>query len=88
MRRALCPEVIIMVNVRVFTTQSCPYCVMAKEFLKKNRIKFKEIDVSDEEGREEVIRLSGQRGVPVIEIDGKIVIGFDKPALRRLLHTK
>lgn len=77
-----------MVNVRVFTTQSCPYCVMAKEFLKKNRIKFKEIDVSDEEGREEVIRLSGQRGVPVIERDGKIVIGFDKPALRRLLHTK
>lgn len=74
-----------MPNVRVFTTQSCPYCVMAKEFLRKNRIKFKEIDVSDEEGREEVIKLSGQRGVPVIEIDGKVVIGFDKPALKRLL---
>ena len=88
MRKALCRKVMHMPEVRVFTTQSCPYCVMAKEFLKKNNIKFKEIDVSDEEGREEVIRLSGQRGVPVIDIGGKIVVGFDKPALRRLLKLK
>lgn len=77
-----------MPEVKVYTTHTCPYCDMAKDFLRKNKIKFKEIDVSTEKAREKVIELSGQRGVPIIDIDGKIVIGFDKPELKRLLHIK
>lgn len=73
-------------KVIVYSTPICPYCVIAKDFLKENNIKFEEIDVSkDEKKAKEMIKKSGQTGVPVIEIDGEIVVGFDEDKLRELL---
>ena len=75
--------------VKVFSTVSCPYCVTLKEFLKQNNVAFEDIDVSqDEIAREEMIEKSGQLGVPVVEINGQIVIGFDKEKISRLLGIK
>ena len=78
-----------MHNVTIFTTSHCPYCKMTKDFLKENNIKFKEIDVSsDQKAAQEMIKKSGQLGVPVIDIDGKIIVGFNKLALKQALDIK
>ena len=75
--------------VKVYTTPACPYCFTLMEFLKEHNIKFEEIDVSkDKKAREEIIKKSGQMGVPVIEIDGQIVVGFDKEKIVKLLKIK
>jgi len=79
----------ISFKVRVFTTPSCIYCVVLKEFLKENKIEFEEIDVSkDDKAREEMIQKSGQLIVPVMEIDSQIVIGFDRKKVVKLLNIK
>jgi len=76
-------------KVKVYTTPVCPYCYALKDFLKEHQIEFEEIDVSaDQTAAEEMIKKSGQMGVPVTEIDGEIVIGFDKEKLERLLYIK
>lgn len=75
-----------MAKVKVYSTPACPYCTMAKEFLKENKIKFEEIDVSkNREAATEMVQKSGQMGVPVIMIDDKIIIGFDKEELKKAL---
>ncbi len=72
--------------VKVYSTPSCPYCRMAKEFLEEKKIPFKDIDVSkDEKAADYMIEKSGQMGVPVIEIGEKIIVGFDKPAIKKAL---
>jgi glutaredoxin-like YruB-family protein len=76
-----------MAKVRVFTTPVCPYCYTLKEFLKEKGIEFEEIDVSkDEKAVKDLIEKSGQMGVPVVEIDGQIVVGFDKERICELLN--
>ena len=76
-------------KVRIFTTSSCPYCYTLKEFLKEHNVEFEEIDVSkNEKALKEMVRKSGQMGVPVVEIDGQIVIGFDKEKICQLLDIK
>jgi len=76
-------------KVIVYSTPNCGYCVMAKEFLKANKVEYKEIDVSeDEKAAQHMIEKSGQMGVPVIEIDGKMVVGFVKPAIKKALGLK
>lgn len=76
-------------KVRVFSTPSCPYCFTLKEFLKENNIQFEDIDVSvDQQGLTEMINKSGQMGIPVVEINGEIVVGFDKEKINRLLNIK
>ncbi len=76
-------------KVKVYTTPVCPYCYALKDFLKEHQIEFEEIDVSaDQTAAEEMIKKSGQMGVPVTEIDGEIVVGFDKEKLERLLYIK
>lgn len=66
-------------TVKVYSTPVCPYCVQVKEFLKQKNIDFEDIDVAaDEKAAREMIDKSGQMGVPVIDIDGKIIIGFNK----------
>ena len=75
--------------VKVFITPACPYCYTLKEFLKENKIEFIEVDVSqDEKAREELIKKSGKMEVPVLEIDGQIVAGFDKEKIVKLLNIK
>lgn len=75
--------------VKVFSTKICPYCVTLKEFLKQHNIAYEEIDVGeDEEGRKEMIEKSEQMGVPVVEINGQIVVGFDKARISELLGIK
>ena len=75
--------------VKLFVTPSCPYCFTLKEFLKEHNIKFKEIDVSqDEKAREEMIKKAGKMEVPVVEIDGQIVVGFDKEKICKILNIK
>ena len=73
--------------VKVYTTPGCPYCFTLMEFLKEKGIEFEEIDVSkDEKAKEEMIKKSGKLEVPVIEIDGQIVAGFDKKKICKLLN--
>jgi len=75
--------------VKIFITPACPYCFTLKEFLKEKGIEFEEIDVSkDEKSREEMIKKSGRLEAPIIEIDGQIVVGFDKEKIVKLLHIK
>lgn len=78
-----------MMKVKVYTTSACPYCSMTKHFLKENNIEFEEIDVSrNRKAAEEMIEKSGQMGVPVIEINGEIIVGFNKEALEKALKLK
>ncbi len=68
-----------MPNIKVYSTPTCPYCIRAKNYLKEHNIPFENIDVSsDEKGLAEMIKISGQMGVPVILIDGDMIIGFDQ----------
>jgi len=73
-------------NVIVYSTSTCPFCIRAKQYLKENNIQFTGYDVgSNPDKADEMIKKSGQMGVPVIEIDGKIVVGFDKSKIGELL---
>jgi glutaredoxin 3 len=74
--------VIDMAKVIVYSTDACPFCVKAKDFLKEKNVEFEVFDVSkDQEKAQEMIKKSGQQGVPVLDIDGKIIVGFDQPAI-------
>lgn len=76
-------------KVIVYSTSFCPYCVTLKEFLKKEGVEFEDIDVSqDREAAKEMIDRSGQTGVPVVNIDGQIVVGFDKEKIVNLLGIR
>lgn len=73
-------------TVTIYTTPTCPWCRATKEFLNENKIKFKEIDVSkDRKSAEEMTKKSGQYGVPVLDINGEIVVGFDKDRIEQLI---
>jgi len=71
-----------MAQVKVFSTPTCPYCIRAKEYLKEKSIAFENVDVSkDQTGLKEMMRLTGQMGVPVIVVDNDVIVGFDKERL-------
>jgi len=73
-------------SVKVYSTPTCPFCTMAKSYLKENDISYVDVDVSkDREQAMDMIRKSGQRGVPVIDFNGEIIIGFDKKKLSELI---
>ena len=75
-----------MLTALVYSTATCPYCQMAKVYLKEKGVAFEEIDVSNNQAKaEEMIQKSGQMGVPVIELGGEIVVGFNKPEIDRIL---
>jgi len=75
-----------MQNVIIYSTPSCHFCQMAKEFFKANNLAYTEYDVvSDVEKRKEMIEKSGQMGVPVIIIGDERIVGFDKSQLTKLL---
>ena len=78
-----------MHQVTIFTTPTCVYCTRAKEFFKKNNIAYQERDVAaDQKARQDMITRSGQMGVPVIDVDGKLTIGFDQTRLKEALNIK
>jgi glutaredoxin 3 len=73
-------------SVKVYSTPTCPWCVRVKGFLKDNNIIFQDVDVgSDQQAAEEMIQKSGQMGVPVLDIGGEIIIGFDKEKIKTAL---
>ncbi len=73
-------------QVKVYSTPTCPWCKRTKKFLEDNGIEYQNLDVAgDETARNEMIEKTGQMGVPVIDIDGEIIIGFDEPKLREKL---
>lgn len=78
-----------MKKITIYTTPTCVYCKMTKDFFSEHRISYEEKDVSaDSAAREEMLKKSGQMGVPVVDIDGEIVIGFDEERLRELIGIK
>jgi len=73
-------------NVKVYSTATCPYCIRAKQFLTENNIPFENIDVSaNETAADEMVAKSGQMGVPVLDIEGEIIVGFDKERIKQAL---
>ena len=78
-----------MAKVKLYSTSSCPYCVALKGFLEENKIEFEYIDVSqNEESMKMIVEKTGQIGVPVIDIDGELIIGFDRKKIVELLNIK
>lgn len=75
-----------MAQVKIYTTPTCAYCKMAKEYFKEHNIQYEEYDVAEDmQKRQEMFEKSGQMGVPVIEIDGKIVVGFDQSKVEKYI---
>lgn len=73
-------------EVKLYSSDFCPWCHRAADFLKEHKIKFKLLNVgTDAKARDEMLKKSGQAGVPVIDIDGKIIVGFDKEAIMEAL---
>ena len=78
-----------MKEITIYSTPTCVYCNMAKSFFKANGLSYTEHNVaSDLEKRKEMIDKTGQMGVPVIDVGGEIVVGFDEPKLRSTLGIK
>ena len=73
-------------KITIYSTPTCPYCIQAKQYFKSKNIPFEDIDVSaDETKAQEMIKVSGQMGVPVIKIDDKVLIGFEQDEVEKLL---
>jgi glutaredoxin-like YruB-family protein len=73
--------------VTVFTTPTCSWCRRAKQYLTQQRVRFREVDVSrDPSAARDLVRMTGQMGVPVILVGNRPIVGFDKPQLDRLLN--
>ena len=74
-------------KIKVYSTSTCPFCIMLKKFLKDNNIEFEDYDVSkNKTAAKEMFKKTRQTGVPVIDIDGEIVIGFDRDKIKKLLN--
>lgn len=75
-----------MANVKVYSTPTCPWCKKTKEWLKQNNIPFEDLNVAEnEQARNEMIKKSDQMGVPVVDIDGTIIMGFDMEEMEKAL---
>lgn len=73
--------------IKIYSTSWCPSCIKVKKYFDLKEMKYEEIDVADKhEDREEVFKVSGQRTVPVIDIDGKIIVGFDKKLIEEEIN--
>ncbi len=73
-------------KIIVFTTPRCSWCRKVKSYLRKNHVRFKDVDITkDERAARDIVRKTGQKGVPVTLVNNRPVIGFDKKKLDRLL---
>ena len=78
-----------MAKITVYGTPTCPWCKKTKEYFKKKKIEFRDVDITEEDkDREEMIDKSGQMGVPVIDIDGTILVGFNPKEIEKALKEK
>ena len=78
-----------MKNVTIYSTQTCHFCHMTKDFFKENNITFTDLDItSDEKNKEEMLERSGQMSVPVIFVGDEMVVGFNESKLKELLEIK
>lgn len=76
-------------TVKIYSTPSCHWCVKVKEFLKENDIEFKDLNVAeDRQAAKEMVEKSGQMGVPVLDIKGTIIVGFNEPMIKEALGLK
>lgn len=72
--------------IKIYTTQTCPYCIMVKNYFQEKGVQYEEANVSiDEKAREEMVNKSHQMGVPVIDIDGAIIVGFNRSEIDKAL---
>ncbi|MFA5319984.1 MAG: glutaredoxin domain-containing protein [Candidatus Omnitrophota bacterium] len=75
-----------MKKIKVYSTPTCPYCIRLKQFLKENNFIFEDIDVAaDRTAADEIVRRTGQMGVPVIDIEGELIVGFDRERIKQAL---
>jgi len=75
-------------EVKVYSTPTCPYCKMAKQYLSSKGVQFKDINVAaNAAAANEMVKISGQMGVPVIVIDGQIIVGFDRTRIDSLIKV-
>jgi len=73
--------------VTIYTTPTCSYCRIAKDWLRKEGVAFTEYNVAqDQRKAEEMVRRSGQMGVPVLDVHGRIIVGFNQTEIERALH--
>ena len=76
-------------KIKIFSTPTCPYCHVLKNYLKENGFEFEEIDISKETAkREELIKKTGLATLPVVEINGQLIVGFDKKKIDEILKIK
>ena len=77
-----------MSDVIVYSTNTCPYCTLAKQYLTEKGVEFKEVNVQEDQAAMEVmVSKSDQMGVPQIEVDGKMIIGFNAAAIDEALKA-
>ena len=73
--------------ITLYTTPSCSFCTKAKNWFRENHIRFQEYDVSRDPRRaDEMVRKSGQQGVPVIDVNGRLIVGFNQPEIEKALR--
>lgn len=73
-------------HVKIYSTPTCPFCIRLKQFLREHNIMFEDVDVSsDPQAGQEMVAKSGQMGVPVLYIDGEIIVGFNGDAIKKVL---
>ena len=76
-------------SITLYSTPSCPYCKLVKEYLVEQKLAYTEMDVSqDNDAIQKMVRLSGQMGVPVIDINGQIIVGWNKSALEEVIKAQ
>ncbi|MDQ1280599.1 MAG: glutaredoxin 3 [Thermoproteota archaeon] len=76
-------------TIIVYSTSTCPYCDMVKRFLKQNKILYEDINVGENRAAAmEMVKKSGQMGVPVLDINGTIIVGFDVEAIKKALKLE
>lgn len=74
-------------SVKLYSTPTCGYCTMAKNYFRENKISFEEYNVaSDMKRAEEMVKKSGQMGVPVVDVNGRVIVGFNQKEIEQALH--
>ena len=75
-----------MKKIKIYSTPTCPFCIRVKQFFKDNNVSFEDVDVSmNQTAAQEMIDKTGQMGVPVIDIEGELIVGFDKEKIKKSL---